>query len=46
MMQLFIFLFEVEDLIDDIADITILLDLLRPRLNSNGLSYNRMLQAT
>ena len=44
-MQFFIFLFEVEDLIDNTADIAILLALLRSRLHSYRLSNNRVLQA-
>lgn len=45
MMQFFIFLFEVENLIDNTANIAILLALLRPRLHSYRLSNNRVLQA-
>ena len=44
-MQFFIFLFEVEDLIDNTADVAILLALLRPRLHCYRLSNNRVLQA-
>ena len=45
MMQFFIFLFEVEDLIDNTANVAILLALLRSRLHSYRLSNNRVLQA-
>ncbi len=43
--ELLILLFEVEDLVDDRGDVTILLGLFRPCLCSNGLPDHRMLQA-